>query len=160
MTTEERLENLERELTRVKRNNRLLMLGTVILAVLVLGWYPLTQQWVSSAYAQGTPTGPKIMRANQFILEDENGKPRASLVLVKDGPVLSLDDENGKTRATLALSKIGPVLREILWQGGKIALHCRDGRDRTGMIAARFFRQPTPVPAAAPQANSPPTPPA
>src|SRR6476661_6297544 len=26
--------------------------------------------------------------------------------------------------------KIGPVLREILWQGGKIALHCRDGRDR------------------------------
>jgi ADP-ribosyl-[dinitrogen reductase] hydrolase len=36
-------------------------------------------------------------------------------------------------------SKIGPVLREILWQGGKIALHCRDGRDRTGMIAARLL---------------------
>jgi ADP-ribosyl-[dinitrogen reductase] hydrolase len=36
-------------------------------------------------------------------------------------------------------SKIGPVLRDILWQGGKVALHCRDGRDRTGMIAARLL---------------------
>jgi ADP-ribosyl-[dinitrogen reductase] hydrolase len=36
-------------------------------------------------------------------------------------------------------SKIGPVLRDILWQGGKVALHCRDGRDRTGMVAARLL---------------------
>ncbi len=36
-------------------------------------------------------------------------------------------------------SKVGPVLRDILWQGGKVALHCRDGRDRTGMVAARLL---------------------
>ena len=36
-------------------------------------------------------------------------------------------------------NKIGPVLRDILWQGGKVALHCRDGRDRTGMVAARLL---------------------
>jgi protein-tyrosine phosphatase len=36
-------------------------------------------------------------------------------------------------------SKIGPVLRDTLWQGGKVALHCRDGRDRTGMVAARLL---------------------
>jgi ADP-ribosyl-[dinitrogen reductase] hydrolase len=36
-------------------------------------------------------------------------------------------------------NRIGPILREILWQGGKVALHCRDGRDRTGMITARLL---------------------
>ena len=38
----------------------------------------------------------KVIRANQFILEDENGKPHARLVVTKDGPGLNLFDENGK----------------------------------------------------------------
>jgi ADP-ribosyl-[dinitrogen reductase] hydrolase len=36
-------------------------------------------------------------------------------------------------------SRVGPVLREILWQGGKVALQCQDGRDRAGMVAARLL---------------------
>jgi ADP-ribosyl-[dinitrogen reductase] hydrolase len=38
-----------------------------------------------------------------------------------------------------AWRKIGPRLREILWQGGKVALHCRDGKERTGLVAARLL---------------------
>jgi hypothetical protein len=38
-----------------------------------------------------------------------------------------------------AWQKIGPRLRDILWQGGKVALHCRDGKERTGVVAARLL---------------------
>jgi hypothetical protein len=39
----------------------------------------------------------KEIRAKRFILEDENGKVLAALVVDKDGPGLRLWDENGKT---------------------------------------------------------------
>jgi protein-tyrosine phosphatase len=48
-------------------------------------------------------------------------------------------DQAGTTEFEAVWSKIGPVLRNILWQGGKVALHCRDGRERAGMIAARLL---------------------
>jgi len=41
-------------------------------------------------------TGPKVIRANQFVLEDDNGKPRAVMNVGKDGmPGLALLYENG-----------------------------------------------------------------
>ena len=39
----------------------------------------------------------KVIRATQFVLEDENGKVRVMLHVFKNGPVLSLFDEKGKT---------------------------------------------------------------
>jgi len=39
----------------------------------------------------------KVIRAKQFILEDEHGTPRAVLDVDKDGPGLGLKDETGKT---------------------------------------------------------------
>jgi hypothetical protein len=41
-------------------------------------------------------SGIKEIRANRFILEDENGNPRDSLALAKDGRALWLMDEKGK----------------------------------------------------------------
>ena len=38
-----------------------------------------------------------------------------------------------------AWDKIGPGLRRLLREGGKIALHCRGGQGRSGMIAARLL---------------------
>ena len=64
MTTEERLEKVERELAAV--------------------------------YALGVGAVPKTIRAKEFILEDENGKRRAGLRVLKDGPGLYLYDEDGK----------------------------------------------------------------
>jgi len=83
--------------------------------------------------AQGTSSGPKVIRANQFVLEDATGTARAALGVGKDGrpwlllldakgtvrtwigeakygPRLLLADENGTTRATLGVSEHGPSL--------------------------------------------------
>ena len=95
MGTEERLEKLERELLAEKRRNRWL------LAVVGLGVVGVALAWTlatttATAQAQGANTGPKVIRANQFILEDETGKTRARLGVDQDGPGLTLIDETGK----------------------------------------------------------------
>jgi hypothetical protein len=131
MTTEERLEKLERELACAHRRSRWL-LAVLVLAV---GGLCLARTWTSTtalAQAQGAIATPRAVRASEFILEDENGKTRASLNVGKDGPGLTLYSENGKgcaglsvctdtpslflrdkndrLRADLALSKNGPTL--------------------------------------------------
>ena len=40
--------------------------------------------------------GPKVIRANQFILEDETGNVRVGLIVGKNGPGLIVLDETGK----------------------------------------------------------------
>jgi len=56
-------------------------------------------------------TEPKVIRANQFVLEDENGKTRAALDVAKDGvPGLYLYDDTGTPRIMLGVSKGGSVL--------------------------------------------------
>ncbi|MGD0015300.1 MAG: hypothetical protein ABSD56_12905 [Bryobacteraceae bacterium] len=52
----------------------------------------------------------KVIRATQFVLEDENGNHRASLGLAAGGSRLNLSDENGTVRAMLHVFKNGPVL--------------------------------------------------
>jgi hypothetical protein len=87
MTTEERLEKLE-------RRNRLLLIGLVLaVAVFVLG-------------ALADEKTFNIIRANRFILEGENGKLRAVLEVDKSGSTsLSMRDENEKIRTILSVSK-------------------------------------------------------
>ena len=99
------LGRLEREVRREKRRNRWLLaaVGLGLMGV-ILAW--TLANTATTAQAQGS----KVIRANQFLLEDENGKPRASLFLHSDGPVLALLDENGKPRATLAAAKAGLAL--------------------------------------------------
>jgi hypothetical protein len=62
----------------------------------------------------GTPVSGQVeeqVRARQFILMDENGKERASLVADRAGSVfLVLFDQNEKSRANLSVSPDGPSL--------------------------------------------------
>jgi hypothetical protein len=105
MTLENRVEVLEKELKKTKRHNRYL-LGFVLTA--------LTIGAVSSAFS----TSAKEVRANQFIVEDESGKPRVVLSAGENGPSLSLTDENGKVRFALNVRKNGPGLG-LLDENGK-----------------------------------------
>lgn len=79
--------------------------------------------WVSAASvpkaeAQGAADG-RTVRANRFVLEDENGKPRAGLSAAKNGPILYLSDETGKPRAVLGVAKEGAAL-SLFDDNGKI----------------------------------------
>jgi hypothetical protein len=109
MDTEARLEKLERALLAEKHRNRWL------LAAVGLGVVGVALAWTlanttATAQAQGANIGLKVIRANQFILEDENGKTRAVLSVSKEGPALVLFDETGKPRAGLDAGKDGPGL--------------------------------------------------
>ena len=137
MTIEERLENMEREMRRVKRRNRWL-LGTILLIVggLIAPWVFETTAIRARSKEVGTV---KEIRARSFVLEDEKGDVRAGLIVdkdgspglrlydengetraaLKDGPGLSLYDENGKTRATLGVVKGGPGL-VLLDENGQV----------------------------------------
>ena len=86
MTIEERLEALERELENTKLHVRRLWVG-LGLAVLVCALV-----WGFTA----TTGAAKGIRANRFIVVDENGKTRVALSATEDGPKLKLFDDNGK----------------------------------------------------------------
>lgn len=72
------------------------MLGVVLLAIL--------------AMSAGIGRLENVIRANAFVLVDENGKTRAILSVNKDRTRLSLHDENGKPRAGMSMVKGDPVL--------------------------------------------------
>jgi hypothetical protein len=107
MTTEERLEKLEKELMRGRRFNLWLLAGLgLVIGAWIVGW----------AFRPGTAMGQpaeavaREVRARRFVLEDANGKERALLVVFDDGPRLHFLDENGKFRATLRVDKDGSGL--------------------------------------------------
>ncbi len=108
MTIEERLENMEREMGRVRRRNRWL-LGTILVVVGGLIVPAVLETTAFRARAQVAGTAKQI-RANDFVLEDQNGETRAILGVGKYGPSLTLYDENGKARAELGMFKNGPSL--------------------------------------------------
>jgi hypothetical protein len=54
---------------------------------------------------------PKVIRANQFVLEDDKGTPRAMLTVSNNGvPGLYLYDDKGTPRAMLGVRNDGSVL--------------------------------------------------
>jgi len=109
MTLEERIETLERELASAKHRNRwALAVGAA--AIVGLAWAGAWITAVPSAQAQGAGAASNVVRANAFIVEDEDGKPRAMIAATKDGPGLGMYDENGKTRAGILVTKHGPAL--------------------------------------------------
>ena len=100
MTIEERLKNMERELRRQKRRNRWL-LGAMLLVFGALVAIGMFRTAVTPVQAQVGGTA-KTVRANNFVLEDETGKVRATLTVLKDSPSLELYDKNGKFRVGLS----------------------------------------------------------
>lgn len=118
MTNYERIENIERQLVRLRWYN----LCLIICIALSLGLW----------FVSKNLSGVKEIRASRFIVEDENGKshgglwvskgvaslvllaengrPRAALSVLKGGSVLVLNDENEKCRAELKVDKVGPIM--------------------------------------------------
>lgn len=65
----------------------------------------------ATAQAPGPTNEPKVLRANQFILEDATGRTRAALDVGKDGtPGLYLYDETATPRAMLGVTNYGAML--------------------------------------------------
>ena len=96
----ERVERLEREWRRAKRRARWLLVAGGFAAVGLVLAYALANT-TPTAQAQGASSGLKEIRANRFILEDQNGKSRAELDVDKDGPGLALLDETGKQQPAI-----------------------------------------------------------
>ena len=133
MDTEERLEKLERELARAKR----------LVAVLALIAVGLSLSCVLPR------TGAKSIHANQFVLEDEHGTPRAGLRMGKDGPGLILLDENGNRRAELCALKGASALTlfdenekmrvglTVDKDGSALVLCDENGNHRVGLVVGK-----------------------
>jgi hypothetical protein len=118
MTTDERMEKMEGQLARVRWFNHILIAGIV----LFLGvWLILKSFDPETAWAQ---SGVEEIRAKKFVLEDENGKIRATLAMTENGPMFSLSDENGKTRAALRVAEDKPSL----------SLHDVSGKERASLM--------------------------
>ena len=145
MTTEERLEKLEREQAAVKRlGRRLLIVFGLFAGTVALAWIFSNPTRTSFAPADG-----KVIRANGFVLEDDQGRTRAALGFSEDGPSLALSDEKGKPRAGLAMAKDGPGLAlldekgeiravlTVLKDGPSLGLLDENGKSRVGLSATK-----------------------
>ena len=50
----------------------------------------------ATARAQGAATAPTVIRANQFVLDDEKGRPRVWLFVDKNGPRMTMLNDTGQ----------------------------------------------------------------
>ena len=113
MTNNERLEQVEKELFRMKRFNRwLLMVLCVIIGLFVL----IGGLGLKTVEGQ---IGEKIIRANKFVVEDQTGKVQAILGMSEFGPMLSLYNEECQARFTLSI-KTGEALMSLADRNGNI----------------------------------------
>ena len=102
MTTQERLEALERGLSAAKRRNKYLLIGLVLLAV---AW-----AFTSTTGTVQAQTGENVVRAERFELVDSEGRVRAGLGVFNGMPGLLLYDANGTNRVELSVSDRGTGL--------------------------------------------------
>jgi len=141
MTTEERLENLERKLARAKRRNRWLLAAVLLGAGVVI----LAAAWIGTpekVLAENAAKAAVVIRANAFVVVDENGKARAELSMMvprggatekfaaamREKAALFLYDENGKTIAFLGFGLGGSML-ELYDEQPKLRAALVTGKD-------------------------------
>ena len=127
MTTDERLDKLEKELARAKRRNRRLLAALGLAAgAFALVW--IVAGTANRAEAQGSGV-PTAIRANAFVLVDENGKMRARLSVNKNGVALALLNRNGIPGAALTVVKGAPglTLYDENAKGGAVLAVGKDG---------------------------------
>ena len=98
LTTEERLEKLEKELAGAKRRSRVMLVVAVmtVAGILLLG--------------AGGDAIPKSISSQEFVLVDSAGNNRASLHSTPTGALLGLKDAEGKTRFGLSVGDSGALL--------------------------------------------------
>jgi hypothetical protein len=120
------LELLSQRLARVENRFRWMTRAAAVLAVIVAGGVVMGQgvqelRLLEKAQGQAAPqTKPPVeeeVRAHHFVLVDERGKERASLVADNAGSVfLVMFDATGKTRANLSVTNDGPSI--VLYDAG------------------------------------------
>jgi hypothetical protein len=96
---------LECQNRRLERQNRSLKWIAAFVAV-VLGATGFL--WADRGSAQGTHD-----KSSQFVVYDDNGRARARLAMIKEGPGLQFLDEQGNVRMLLGLNDGGLIIR--LW---------------------------------------------
>ena len=130
MTTEERLEKLEKELMRGRRFNRWLLAGLgLVIGVWIVGWgfRPRT------AGAQPAGAAVREVVARRFVVVDENGKTRAMLNMRREGPSLTLFDEKGKSRAVLDVYQSDVLEMGVDKNVPRLCLRDEKGKYRAGL---------------------------
>lgn len=108
-------EHLDRRLNRLERQNRILKWFVLMagLAMVVAGLLP------------GQAPANKTVEANSFILRDQNGTVRASLVMEDGAPFFRLFDSAGRPR----------VVESVTVVGAGLALLDATGKPRAALLA-------------------------
>jgi hypothetical protein len=109
MTTEERLEILEKKLSdtkhevlNAKRRNLYLLIGLVVMGI---AWgFTVTTGTVKAQSTEDT------IQAKEFLLSDSDGYTRAWLGMGDEGPMLVMYDSDGVERVTLDINNSGTGL--------------------------------------------------
>jgi hypothetical protein len=145
MSTEERLERLEREVLIAKRRTRWLLVAVGVVVVgLALTW--ALANTTATAQAQGARVVPQEIRAKEFILEDWKGKVRLRLHMMNKTPGMSLYEENGQNTVELSsgglalldeTGKIRAVLVATRGGGTDLILNDENGNTRATLSADR-----------------------
>ena len=130
MTTEERVGKLEKDLARVRRFNHWLLAA---LCLCVGAWAFTAVLSLQRANTQEAGAAAKEFRAKAFIVEDDNGKTRATLMASKDESGLTLLDETGAIRAGLGVGKDGVGLR-VTDEKGKDRIALGLGKQWPGLL--------------------------
>lgn len=113
MRTEERLENVERELVRTSRNRRLLAyMSLAVVVVSALAWIVAGTANPAGAAAGRTPT---VVRANRFELVDMSGKVRATL------------EADGMETALTTFSRLGKRTAQLITSHDKVHFFFGEG---------------------------------
>jgi hypothetical protein len=105
MTPEQRIDELERQNRRFRRNGVAVVVTVVVALVVCVGLLA-----TSCAGAKSTPK-PGVVTGSEFRLVDSSGITRAVLNMEKNGqPVLRFLGEEGEFRAAVGLEFYGPFL--------------------------------------------------
>ena len=114
MTTEERIDKLERENRWMKRGCLIALTAVSVVLLLSLG-----PRVTGRAFAQDAG-GPRIVEASMFRLIDSRGRSRGGLIAEGDtGVSLDLFDERGHVRVSLSLEPTNQTLSFWDKQGDK-----------------------------------------
>ena len=109
------LELLSNRLARIESRFRWCIRAMLVLALIVVAGAAMAQAIQDRILIRNQPAAPATIeaevRSRHFVLVDEKGKERASLVADNAGSVfLVMFDSAGKTRANLSVSNDGPSL--------------------------------------------------
>jgi len=102
MTTDERIEKLERELSKARTRIHILVVGAGLCLASLAAVYAYGQFSLKPRPSTAEVSGE--LRARNFVLEDEKGRVRATLGMFEGGAMLRLHTENGDTGVALYLN--------------------------------------------------------